>query len=278
MVEWLGTSLLLVRHREEVRQLISGGLHRVLGRKTSIAITGMMGAGKTVLLDHLTGKPFRKSGKEIVYEYTPPRKSQRAESGVLKSAGRRRILLTTVPGQESYDVRGVALDRLFRGSRAVEGVIHVVANGFARVQGEATRHASLSREDMRTIEGYRRRQLESELSDLDETCEAIRAAQRKSRAPRWLIVAVQQSDLFQDRMDEVRERYTSGSDSEFAARIRRLRTQVGTDFFRWEETLPASTFLDPFDWGGERCACQIGPEERDAYLAQFVDVLRSYCQ
>jgi 50S ribosome-binding GTPase len=275
MVEWLAASLLLLKHKEDIRGLVGGGFSNLLGRRTSIAITGMQGVGKTVLLDHLTGKPYAMKRKTVIYNYILPQQSQKHEESKAKSKGKK-IILTTVPGQDA-EPRHVALDRLFQSKQPVEGVIHVVANGYARVRSETARRVMARELKIDSIDKFRAFQLEKELADLGDTCEAIRAGHKRRHAPKWMIVAVDQADLYQDTISDVRDFYSPESNSMFAKRLKELKTQVGTDFFRWDHTIPVSASLDPFEWNGSRVDPQITAEGRDAYLVQFFEILKSYC-
>ena len=69
IVEWMGPALTAYRHRADLKEILTGGLARLLGKAVSLVFTGMEGAGKTVLLDHLTGKALGK-------DYKKPRQSQ----------------------------------------------------------------------------------------------------------------------------------------------------------------------------------------------------------
>jgi len=275
MIEWLGASLLLLKHKDDIRGLVGGGMRKFFGRKTTIAITGMQGVGKTVLLDHLTGKPYKIVGKEIKYDYTPPLQSQASETGKAK-AKKKRIVLTTVPGQDA-EPRHIAIDKLFNTREPVDGVIHVVGNGYARVRTESGRRALIRDLGVDTVEKYRTHQLERELTDLKDTCDAIRAGHKKRHMPKWMIVAVDQVDLYQDTVLDVRDYYSRESNSQFARMIKELKTQVGTDFFRWDDTVPVSAFLDAFEWNNAKVESKISGEIRDAYLVQFIEILKSYC-
>ena len=59
VIEWMGPALTAFRHRADLKDMLSGGLARLLGKGVSLAFTGMQGAGKTVLLDRLTGRAMR---------------------------------------------------------------------------------------------------------------------------------------------------------------------------------------------------------------------------
>jgi hypothetical protein len=270
VVEWMGPALAAYRHRADLKELLTSGLARLLGKGVSLAFTGMQGVGKTVLLDHLTGKAERK-------DYTKPLQSQALERGIVRreeSPGRR-IRVSVVPGQNA-EPRHVALDQLFRGKNPVQGVVHVVSNGYASTRNEDSARAMVRDLRLTTLAKYRNYQIERELEDLGQTCEAIRASHRKHHAPGWLLVAVDKVDLYHDRLPKAREYYSSMNESPFTERLRTLARQVGEDFFRWE-VAPVCGVLEEFTWNGKVEAPQIDQGLRDAYLAQFLELLRSYC-
>ncbi len=89
---WIKIIVEAYQNRRTLGEMLSGGLDWALGKKTTIAFTGMEGVGKTVLFDHLT----RRSEKP---GYKLPHRSQKMEKG--KIDGERRILLHVIPGQDS---------------------------------------------------------------------------------------------------------------------------------------------------------------------------------
>lgn len=267
VVEWMGPALTAYRHRTDLKDILTGGLARLVGKAVSLAFTGMQGVGKTVLLDHLTGKAQRK-------DYKKPRQSQALERGIVKSAGRR-IRVSVVPGQNA-EPRYLALDQLFHGKNPVQGVVHVVSYGYASIRNEDSARAMVKDLRLNTLAKYAKYQMERELEDLEQTCEAIRASHRKHHAPGWLLVAVDKIDLYHDRLPKAREYYSSMNDSPFTARLRAIARQVGEDFFRWEAA-PVCGVLEEFIWNGKTEVPQIDQTSRDAYLAQFLELLKSYC-
>jgi hypothetical protein len=267
IVEWMGPTLTAYRHRADLKEMLTGGLAKLLGKAISLAFTGMQGAGKTVLLDHLTGKALGK-------EYKNPRQSQMLERGLVKSPGRR-IRVSVVPGQDA-EPRHVALDQLFHGKKPVQGVVHVVSYGYASTRNEDGARAMVKDLKLSTLAKYAKYQMAKELEDLDQTCEAIRASHRRHHAPGWLLVAVDKIDLYHDRVSKAREYYSSVDDSPFGQRLRTLGRQVGEDFFRWE-AVPVCGVLEEFPWNGKAEVPQIDQASRDAYLVQFLELLKSYC-
>ncbi len=267
-VEWLAAGLTVYRHRDDIRHMLDTGLKAFFGKKTTIAITGMQGIGKTVLLDHLTGQGLEKG-------YTLPLQSQAVEKGKVATGGQR-ILVSVVPGQNAQP-RLLALDSIFGGRHPVQGVVHVVGNGFATVRTKGAVEVLTRDLKLTTIKKYRGHQLDKELKDLDRTCEAIRESHRKHRAPSWLIVAVGKADLYQDTMNKARQYYSPEGETPFSARLRELTDQVGSDNFRWA-AVPVCSIVEPFEWSQKRVNPQIDDAARDDYLKQFLLELRSYCQ
>ena len=267
MLDWLGPSLTAYRHRTDLKELLAGGLARLLGKRISLAFTGMQGVGKSVLLDQLTGKAARTG-------YRLPPQSQGVETGQIASP-KRRIRISVVPGQIA-EPRYVALDNLFKAKDVPQGVVHVVAQGFAAVRNQDAARVLVKDAKITTVPKFRTYQRERELADLDETCEAIRDAHRTTRAPKWLIVAVDKIDLYHDTIEKARAYYAPDANSPFADRLRRLADQAGSDNFRWEAA-PVCGCLDGFAWNGREVVPQFEEPQRQAYPAQFLDLLKSYC-
>jgi GTPase SAR1 family protein len=239
----------------------------LLGKKRTIAFTGMQGVGKTVLLDHLTGRAYQQG-------YKPPNRSRKVETGKLNK-NHRRLRLSVVPGQVD-SVRLHATDSLFRRNKAVHGVVHVVANGFAVLRQAAAQEALVTRAHITTVEEFRTHQLREELQDLDITCELIRDAIRKTNRPAWMLVAVDKVDLYYDSIGNAERYYARTSESPFTARLHELQEQVGTDRFSWE-SVPVCAWLENFTWNGSVVESKLKPFERDHYLAGFTETLGEFC-
>ena len=165
------------KNRKQVQSVWNTLITRLFGEKRSLAFTGMPGVGKTVLLDHMTGKAFKPG-------YEPPRQSEAAERGSF-AAGGKRLALTVVPGQDSAP-RAQALNSLFRGAAQPDGIVHVVAHGFVALRRRDAIQVLLDhgRDTLKKFLEYQRGQ---ELDDLDETCREIRKAfQSESGRSGWL--------------------------------------------------------------------------------------------
>ncbi len=238
--------------------------------KKRIVFTGLSGAGKTVLLDFLTGKGFEQG-------YQPPKPSQSVEKGKLSKTLKKdkpRMAISVLPGQDDFP-RLQGLDEIFLGKKGVDGVIHVVSNGFIEERSSVTRELLIKENKLQTIEQFRQYQLKRELTDLSATCEIIRKSIHKHQKPKWMLIAVTKVDLFYDKLDEAREYYSQNGKSKFARRLKELQIQVGTDNFRWE-TVPVCAWLNDFEWNNEKQPSVLKVDDRDHFVANFATEMASY--
>ncbi len=150
------------------------------------------------------------------------------------------IRLSVLPGQDSPN-KLFALDELFDGEVAVDGVIHVVANGFSTIRSPFAQQLALNLED------YRQAIFKEEIEDLSDICERTRKSVRLSHKPAWILVAVTKIDLYYNSIEEARDRHFS-EQSDFTKRIQKLSNQVGSDRFTWD-VLPVCSRLDDFKLG-----------------------------
>ena len=255
------------KNREQIAGTWERIVTRIKGKKIEIAVTGLSGAGKTVLLDHLTGEAFHRG-------YTPPGRSRSQEQGKMPAKGFR-IGLSTIPGQGSHP-RLTAISKVFEAKRPVDGVIHVVSNGFISLREKAAQQALIDDLGVSTIGKLQQHFLEVELRDLDQTLGLIRASLKKSRKPTWMIVAVAKADLYYDKIAEAEEYYSPDGKSAFVQKMQQFLDQVGSDNFEWE-VVPVATWLENFHWGSEKLASQFRTEQRDHFLGQFAETLEKSC-
>ncbi|QDV34460.1 ATP-binding cassette domain-containing protein [Tautonia plasticadhaerens] len=267
-MELLGWLWRLFRYRKDLALVYEGGLNLVLGRKTTIAVTGMQGAGKTVLLDHLTGRALRP-------DYQPPGQSTRSESYRIKDK-RSRLIVDVVPGQKA-NPRLLMLDELFAGSKKVDLVLHIVANGFATIRNEDARRILIEDQGITTIDQLRAYQKARELEDLAETCQFIRQAHRKNRAPTSMLVTMDKVDLYHDQLPAARRYYGTQADSPFAEQLRETARSIGTDFFAWD-AIPVCTRLEQYEWNGAVTKPQIRNGKRDKHLAELLSKIKEFCK
>ena len=190
---------------------LAGSGHKVTHvfrrRFPTVAVTGMTGVGKTKLVDRLA----RHTTPEVeVGSATMERRTRRA-------ARLRGFRFRVVPGTNAATRLG-ALDEVFH-DEPVDGVLHVVANGYAT----ARRTAGTSG----TASATRDEQLAAELEDFTITAHRIASMAIRRDQPIWLIIAVTKTDLYPGDVDEVVDYYSPGSGSPFAAKLDELRALAG---------------------------------------------------
>ena len=174
-----------------------------------VAVTGMTGVGKSQLVDRLT----RRASDDGVAEVG----SAVMERRTRRSPRLQGFRFLVVPGDNAATRLG-ALDEVFH-DEPVDGVIHVVANGFATPRRAAgtTGTATATREE----------QLAAELEDWTITAHRIASMAVRRHKPIWLVIAVTKTDLYPDEVDEVVHYYSPGSGSPFGDRIDSLRALAG---------------------------------------------------
>lgn len=222
------------------RERLTGTLRR---RYPSVAVTGMSGAGKTELVDHLCGH----TGPET------PEALRESGSAVMERRVRRGRRLTgfrfrVVPGENAANRLG-ALDEVFYDD-PVDAILHVVAHGHAtgRRTAGTTGPAAVTRDE----------QLAREADDWTVTAHRIAAMAVRRERPTWLVVVVTKVDLYPDHVDAVVRSYSPGSGTPFGNRLDELRTLAGAATLSID-VLPACSHLD--------AASPVTAEVRDAYLA-----------
>ena len=171
----------------------------------------MTGVGKTRLADRLVAACLGDGVAEV-------------GSAVMERRTRRNARLhgyrfLVVPGENAATRLG-ALDEVFH-DEPVDGVIHVVANGYATPRRTAgtTGAAPATREE----------QLAAELEDWAITSHRIASMAVRRDKPIWLVIAVTKADLYADEVDEVvrlllpRQRHAVRRQARRAARAGRRR-------------------------------------------------------
>lgn len=183
--------------------------HVLRHRFPTVAVTGMTGVGKTKLVDRLA----RHSTPEAPIEVGSATMERRTRRGSRLRGFRFRV----VPG-ENAATRLSALDEVFH-DEPVNGVLHVVANGYATPRRTAgtSGSASATRED----------QLAAELEDFTITAHRIASMAIRRDRPIWLVICVTKTDLYPDAVDEAVRYYSPGSGSPFARRLDELRALAG---------------------------------------------------
>lgn len=173
-----------------------------------VAVTGMTGVGKSQLVDRLT----RRTSDAV-----PEVGSAVMERRTRRSHRLRGFRFRVVPGDNAATRLG-ALDEVFH-DEPVDGVIHVVANGYATPRRTAgTTGAATATRDA---------QLAAELEDWTITSHRIASLAVRRDQPIWLVIAVTKVDLYPDEIDEAVHYYSPGSGSPFGEKVDALRALAG---------------------------------------------------
>lgn len=255
-----------VKNREDIAGAWASLVNFLLGTRSQLAVTGMPGTGKTVLLDHLTGRAADP-------DYTLPGKSAQLERETLKRTGQR-LGLAAIPGQAATS-RLEGLDRLFLGKDPVAGILHVVSFGFTETRGSFAKEA-MEEIDLPTL---RRLRLEQELEDLEQTCGVVRSSWTRHRHPLWMLVVANKVDLYssEEDLNEARKRYSERSNSDFAELLNELQAQIGKDNFEWQ-ALPGCSWLEDFRWRDEVVESKLDLSQRNELLRGIADAAASRCK
>jgi hypothetical protein len=178
-------------------------------RYPTVAVTGMTGVGKTALVDRLSRHTT--AGGPV------PVGSAVMEKRTRNIGKLRGFRFRVVPGENAATRLG-SLDHVFH-DEAVDGVLHVVANGYAtgrRVAGTSG-EAAVDREQ----------QLARELEDWTITAHRIASMAVRREQPTWLVIAVTKVDLFADEIESIVRAYSPGSGTPFGNKLDELRALAG---------------------------------------------------
>ena len=225
-------------------------LRASLRRSTGpVVVTGMSGAGKTVIfkmLQGLIGSRYKKTEKS---EDTEHRKIKIANIG---NSVRARVYV--LPGDPYSGQRQRWVGRLFKHGNYPAGVVHVVNWGMAEMWDHGGRqevlntlHGRNGPTNLSSVRDEIRTNLE--LGDFRRTSNLLKSAWNERGDEVWLVIAVTKCDLYWPQISDVRRYYVPGAnpahDTDFARLTRTLLEQVQYPKFA---VLPISCVSDPFDF------------------------------
>lgn len=240
------------------------------GVESEIAVTGVSGGGKTVLLHFLDGTAYEQG-------YEPPsNSSQEVEEGSSPTTEKKRVSLSIIPG-EGLAPRAEGLNKIFLGDTTVWGVLHIVPFGFPKIRGKYSIETLREQAGVKTLEEFRTYQLQQELHDLKETVDYVKQSFVKHKKPIWFMVVPTKADLYSDKINEAMERYSPDTNSEFAKVLDDAKRKIGELNFRWTCVEPVCTVSEKFKWGDDEVSSVMDQVARDKRLVEFTQLLEAYC-
>ena len=241
-----------------------------------IAVTGMRGAGKSVIYDALVGRIGER------YQSKESKKVERHRVKIAQASSKIRARLAVVPGQASRP-RNAALSRMFLDGHYTHGVVHVVNWGFPRVWDEDACGQILKwlrfRGRSTDLGGIREKLLTEELDDFQRTCRLMKSAWMGKAAEFWLIIAVTKCDLYWPSVEAAGKYYIPGSDpnsdSPFAKELRSLIEHVERPRLA---VLPVSCLSESYEFNGQFLAepGHLDNKWRAALLSQLRNTLGEF--
>jgi GTPase SAR1 family protein len=236
-------------------------------RNARIAFTGMAGVGKTVLFDYLTGAAYDPNYSLPGPSVTPETKKEHSKK-VKK-------IITVVPGDVSPQ-QVKTLSAAFDGNKTVDGVVHVVANGFAEIRGAGVTEQLVKR-GIDTIDLVREEQLKNELEDLATVLSYVKKNAQAYGKPRWMVVAVTKLDLFDDDLASVESYYAADKNSPFVKQLNDTLAALGAGHFRWA-SYPVCSVLEDYTYNGQTKKSRLAEQQRNRLVVALDTVIEVYAQ
>lgn len=263
------------KRRGQIKKMWEQIYEKTLGRKVEIAFTGMPGVGKTVLFDYVSGNASEEGGR-----YIKPFTSFESEKKTIKiprdeSYGfpKKRVIRTVIPGTTNIHLK--TLEDMFERGPGVDGIIHVVCNGFVEVRIDNAVRSLINEHNIKTVEAFRKYQMDLELEDLKETCRFIQGSIARNQRPSWMIIVVAKVDLYHCCLDDVLYSYSPDGDTDFSKYLSAFSslTKMGDTL----NVYPVCCCLEDFTWNEDTVESEVESDLRYDLVENLIKVIGNYC-
>lgn len=230
--------------------------------KTQILITGAPSAGKTLLSGQMHGK-----ARTLYYE--KPDASLGVETDAIQ-LGQWTKLVRVLPGQTNLRTQG-EIDA-FASNDSLEGLIHVVDWGYSLPRDPSVQISLVKRDGIQTIKQLREYNLEIELDALKSEIGNIRKSFHSVGRPKWLIIAVNKVDLFQEDLPDALLYYHKEGAGPFSSALRSLEKDLGSTNFHIY-TMQTCADEENFEYNKSAVASNLDRGAKDMMLRNFVNAV-----
>lgn len=267
-MEWTTSASLVARvgvgaygRRHLIQKYFVKALAYVNKGRTQIVVTGMPGAGKSMLVSQM-------------HEHTRDLADLLPESTGVEvkaiSLGDWTKLVRVLPGQTGYRVSG-ELEAYYEND-SLEGVVHVVDFGYTSPRDQVVSHELINSDNLDSISKLRERNLLLELDALKNELSNIRKLLSTSRKLKWMVIAVNKVDLFAADSIQALSHYHPSGSSSFAKELKRFLDDIGRDNFKIS-VVQVCSYESDFVWNGETIATSLPRNGRMAIFKEFLETV-----
>lgn len=226
---------------------------------TQVVVTGMPGAGKSLLNAQMHGR-----ARDLYFE--EPGESTKVETDAV-TLGEWTKLVRVLPGQAGYRTHGEI--RAFQDNGKLEGVIHVVDFGYSAPRDQTLAESLVKNDGLETIEQLRARNLSLEIDSLKLELANIRKLLAQHSSLKWLLIAVNKVDLYPDQLNLALSHYHPDGSSAFGQALRSLQHDVGKDNLGIYVAGSCAYEAD-FKWNGAVAPSSLPRKDQDLILRDFM--------
>lgn len=230
--------------------------------KTDIVITGEAGAGKSMLAGHMNGE-----ARKLFFK-TPGESTEVETSAII--FGETPKLVRILPGQQGRRTKG-EIDSIDE-NKKLEGIIHVVDFGHLIPRDPVQIRQSIDQFESQ-FESLQQHNLLRETNSIKSLTDTLIKTQHKHKRPKWIIIAVNKIDLFEDSLLDALKFYHPQGGSPFGEALRELQHRVGSNAIEIY-VVPCCAHEIDLTWGQVTIQSKLPRQKQKEYLEQFIEVVK----